>query len=355
LRVRPTGKMTYFMDLGKTMPAIGIAYEATGSMQMEPTDARAIAKKLVAQYQDPTYKPAPTPIKFGEFVSGKYLTSHLEASFVGSKREHNISETLKCLTGQFPEFSVKHLSDITALEIDGWKQRQLKQGKKPSSVNRYLNNLRACLNKAVEWELLDKAPKIKMLKVDTKGKVRYLGQYGVDENGIDEESRLRAALKGSPLEAAALVSLTTGLRQDELLSLTWNNVQLDGDNQHITVEGDLAKGHVTRHVPLGPEALEILRGLKKDSFYVFPDDNGGKAAFPRKRWITIVKRAKLKDFRWHDLRHDYASKLVMRGTDLLVVKELMGHSSYELTLRYAHLAPDRKREAVVKTFAIGGA
>jgi hypothetical protein len=102
----------------------------------------------------------------------------------------------------------------------------------------------------------------------------------------------------------------------------------------------------TRHVPLNDEAMTALRHWREQSgggHGVFEIATGLKTA-----WSHILKRAKITGFRWHDLRHHFASRLVQRGVPLNTVRDLLGHSSIAMSLRYAHLAPDEWREAVAK-------
>ena len=97
---------------------------------------------------------------------------------------------------------------------------------------------------------------------------------------------------------------------------------------------------------MNAEALEVLKQWKEqaaDGERVFPIDTGFKTA-----WAALLERAKISKFRWHDLRHHFASRLVQAGVPLNTVRELLGHGSVAMTLRYAHLAPDEKREAVEK-------
>jgi integrase len=119
---------------------------------------------------------------------------------------------------------------------------------------------------------------------------------------------------------------------------------IDFKARQITIEGVHAKTGQTRHVPLNDEALDVLKTWQKqapDSERVFPIDTGFKSA-----WGALLKAAKISKFRWHDLRHHFASRLVQAGVPLNTVRELLGHGSMAMTLRYAHLAPDQRRAAV---------
>src|SRR5205823_1819498 len=141
-----------------------------------------------------------------------------------------------------------------------------------------------------------------------------------------------------------LLSMNTGLRRGELLKLRWSSI--DFAHQLLTVEGPTSKTRQTRHVPLNDEAMSVLTRWREQSGNrqrVFEIATGMKTAWPH-----LLKRARIAGFRWHDLRHHFASRLVQRGVPLNTVRDLLGHSSIAMTLRYAHLAPDQRREAVDK-------
>jgi integrase len=151
-----------------------------------------------------------------------------------------------------------------------------------------------------------------------------------------------------------LVALNTGLRQGEIFNLDWLDVDLVG--AQLTVRGAGAKSGQTRHVPLNSEAVAVLTAWRASATpgYVFPgraDGENGRLDNITKAWLHAVKAAKLETFRFHDLRHTFASKLVMAGVDLNTVRELLGHATLKMTLRYAHLAPEHKAAAVQKLVA----
>jgi len=217
--------------------------------------------------------------------------------------------------------------------------------------------------------------KVKPTKVDTDGIVRYLTP--------DEHVRLMTALDQRELKKrvdrasantwrrdrkypempalddqafvdylkpAVVVSLNTGLRQGELLSLAWADVNLTG--LQVTVQGANAKSGKTRHVPLNSEATTVLQQWRQQSpesrALVFPGPTGKRMIDVKTAWAKLMLDAKIEKFRWHDMRHDFASQLVMVGVDLNTVRELMGHADLKMTLRYAHLAPAHKAAAVEK-------
>ena len=146
-----------------------------------------------------------------------------------------------------------------------------------------------------------------------------------------------------------LLFLHTGLRRGEVFNLTWADVDLGRAN--LTVRGTGAKSQQTRHVPLNTEALAVLKGWRdqtKSDDLIFPGKNGERFNNIRRSWAGVLDAAKISGFRLHDLRHTFASRLVMAGVDLNTVRELLGHSDYAMTLRYAHLAPEHKAAAVAR-------
>ena len=153
---------------------------------------------------------------------------------------------------------------------------------------------------------------------------------------------------GDRITPLVILALKTGMRRGELFDLEWSAVDLK--RKVITVTGETAKSSKTRHIPLSPSALEAIKAWKKQApsseGRVFPASNGGRLDNVKKSWANVLKKAKISQFRWHDMRHDFASKLVMNGVPLNTVRELCGHADLNTTLRYAHLAPDHKADAV---------
>lgn len=144
--------------------------------------------------------------------------------------------------------------------------------------------------------------------------------------------------------------MNTGLRHGELFSLRWSNIDLE--HRNLTVAGSYAKSGTTRQIPLNDEAVELLKQwqsqMVQDSGFVFTGKVGSRVNNARKAWQKLLQDAGIEHFRWHDLRHHFASKLVMAGVDLNTVRELLGHSTITMTLRYAHLAPEHKAAAVAR-------
>lgn len=147
------------------------------------------------------------------------------------------------------------------------------------------------------------------------------------------------------LKPIVITALNTGMRRGEILSLTWDRVDL----KHGFILLDITKNGERREIPINGTLLATFKGLTRrlDIPHVFYDSKTGKPYQDvKKSFHSACKTAKIKDFHFHDLRHSFASQLVMAGIDLTTVKELLGHKTLTMTLRYAHLAPGHKVKAV---------
>ena len=140
------------------------------------------------------------------------------------------------------------------------------------------------------------------------------------------------------LYLVVVLALSTGMRQGEILSLTWRDI--DFDDGKITLQD--TKNGERRVVPLVGFALELLKNFAKlrrlDTFLVFSGKNRKKPADIRFAWEQALKAAKIKDFRFHDLRHTFASYLAMNKATLTELRILLGHNSPAMTARYSHLS-----------------
>jgi len=220
-----------------------------------------------------------------------------------------------------------NLHDITREIIDSFiKDRQAKV--KNATINRTLEVVRAVLNRAEqEWEWLDKAPKIRLL-AEPKRRIRWLTH--------DEADTLLGTLPDH-IKDMAQFTLCTGLRESNVTGLKWADINMQ--KQSLWIHHDEAKGGKAFPVPLTPESIEILkRQIGKNNTWVFTYRDKPILKAGTKAWRAGLARAKIEDFRWHDLRHTWASWHVQNGTPLHVLQELGGWESYEMVRRYAHLS-----------------
>lgn len=291
------------------------------------TDIQAEKKEERRQKEIPT---------LGAFCGeGGEYRQWLEANFKSANK------TLHRLTSVLPWQKVT-LDKITHKKVEGWQTRRINSGISPWTVKRDIAPLRRLFRKAVEWGYLDENP------------IEHLKEPAADDNAVtdayldgDQEARLLAALrdKSTPeyLCVIVTVAMNTGMRRGELLKLDWSAVSLKPGSRRVTVTAKTAKGKKTRIIPLNRKAAVMLRWWRLKT--------GGEGAVfgltdIKKSWATLLKLADIEDFRFHDLRHHFASRLVMAGIDLNTVRELLGHGDIRMTLRYAHLAPEHKAAAV---------
>jgi integrase len=161
---------------------------------------------------------------------------------------------------------------------------------------------------------------------------------------------LRTAHFVDHLKPMIIVSLNTGIRQGSLFRLRWSDI--DFQEGILTVRAVNAKNEKMVHIPMNETLTHTLTKWKEQTRgdgekLVFPSPKSGEVMDNCKSaWAKLLKDAGITNFRWHDMRHDFASHLVMNGVDLNTVRELMGHADLKMTLRYAHLAPAVKMKAV---------
>jgi len=194
---------------------------------------------------------------------------------------------------------------------------------------------RAVLNKAVLWGWLPKVPAVRMLP-EPSSRVRWITRQEAD-----------SLIQALPpwLADMAEFSLQTGLRRHNVTHLKWSEVDLP--SRRLCVHADEAKAGKAIAVPLSEVALSLLRKrLFNGSSYVFAVKGKPVIATSCRPWYRCLAEVGIDNFRWHDLRHTWASWHVQRGTPLHVLKELGGWADYEMVLKYAHLSCDHLSEWV---------
>ena len=234
-----------------------------------------------------------------------------------------------------------HLDGVDLASIDRARLDQISENRKAegvanATVNRTLEVVRAVLRKAAyEWEWIDKAPRLRMLP-EPKRRIRWITR--------EEAERLLAELP-KHLRAVAEFSLETGLRKSNVTGLEWSQVDLS--RRCAWIHPDQAKARRAIAVPLSKRAVEILREQKgKHRKAVFTYAKRPIRQVNTKAWRAALIRAGIEDFRWHDLRHTWASWHAQAGTPLHVLQELGAWESVEMVRRYAHLSSDHLVEYV---------
>ena len=207
---------------------------------------------------------------------------------------------------------------------------------RPATVNRALAVLKSMFNKAIAWGKADSNPfkAVKLFKENNQ-RLRFLEREEIPKLLVNCCSHLKPIV---------ILALNTGMRKGEILGLKWHDIDFKRDTIHLH---DTKSGE-GRDVPLNAAAKSALIAVPKHpaSPYIFTDNNGDNYGDIKKSFLTAVKKSDIINFHFHDLRHTFASQLVMAGVDLNTVRELLGHKSIEMTLRYSHLSPDHKKRAV---------
>ena len=282
------------------------------------------------------------PITFREFAN-RYLEEH---SKINKKSwEHDVYRLKDLLA----EFGDKYLHEIKTEHIVKFKAKQtqkisrLNRTTKASTINRKLALLKAILNKAIEWDVLkdtNPAKKVSLFK-ENNTRDRFLAK--------EELENLYAECTGELLNIVK-VAVHTGLRRGEIMGLTWRDVDVNRKLIYVRRSGKFAygtKSSKNRVVPMNDVVREVFLSILKQPSSDFVFNNTHRNAFK-----ATVKRAKIADFKFHDLRHTFASYLVMAGIPLNTIRELLGHSSINMVLRYSHLAAGHKSEAMEKLVTI---
>lgn len=244
-----------------------------------------------------------------------------------------------------PTFGAMRLDEIGARTIDAYRATRAKDVS-AKWINEAVGVLLHVLRTAHTWEVTTAVPKVKPLRTM---------QPEIEHLAPEEQDRLVAAATkaGTPWAAMVVTALRTGLRLGELRGLRWRDVDTTAGRIVVRVAADecstlhAPKSGKPREVPLGDDVLAVLKRHRHARVHVFDDD--GAILSPgqcRKALDRIVRQAGLGPMGWHRLRHTFASELVQRGATMRAVQDLLGHGTMAMTVRYAHLSPDARRDAV---------
>jgi integrase len=292
---------------------------------------RALA---AVQLQIEPARPQGAGITFGEAVE-RYLAAKVEKKTLDEDKRQ-----LGHLTAAFG--AETPLAEITAAAISAYRDGRLGKVSESTgrplgaaSINRPLQLLRHLLRLArYEWEALTVVPVIK-LKREPQGRIRWLEPH--------EEARLLDACRRSlnpELAAIVIVAMETGLRQGELLGLTWERL-------------DMTRGVIRLEITKSGKRREVkMRQVVYNTLAALPGTHEGhvwRQGSIRKAFINAVQKAGLDDFHFHDLRHHFASWYMMRGGTLLALSKILGHATVKMTERYAHLSSEHLHDEMDRT------
>jgi len=355
-RISPKGAIKYYFYYrlnGKQRN-----YLIGSADSMTPAQARDLAKEkagLVASGVDvQTQRAEERKAEVRRSLTlGKYLEEHYK-DYLFAMNPKTAKQSYQSIANTFAFVADKPLEDIKAWDIQQWVTEKRKLGRAPATIEYTFNRLKAALNRAVEWEFIEShnLSSVKIAKEDNT-RIRYLSE--------SEEAALLSALAAREAQLCEdndshqyadfftpLITLAmhTGMRKGEMLTLRWESVSFE--NRYLTILSENAKSKKKRTIPMNDTVFTMLsqwRAQNLNEEYVFVHE-GKRVSFFQYPWQNLLKAAGIENFRFHDLRHDFASKLVMAGVDLNVVRELLGHADLKMTLRYAHLAPAHTATAV---------
>jgi len=295
-----------------------------------------------------------------------------------STKHRDADASIDRIERAFPDLLDKRLDEITAFGIEKWRAARRKGGVGPATCNKEISLLRGALSRAIEWNALASPHPLKAVKdarLDKFARIRFLSP--------EEEAHLLAALEAREqahrtgrasfnqwrvergyapipdfptdgfvdhLQPVVRLAMHTGARRGELLGLHWRDI--DFVSRMVTFCGTTTKTGLSRRVPLNATAFDVLTRWKPQNAdadaLVFPGPKGERMFSLKTAWGQLMKDAKIRGFRFHDLRHHAASRLVQAGTDLYVVSQILGHRSVTMTQRYAHLRDSDKAAALEK-------
>ncbi|MDP8212617.1 MAG: site-specific integrase [Candidatus Zapsychrus exili] len=314
-------------------------------------------RKIVSPYKETAsriLKKIETDIAEGKYMDIKKKKDILFENFAEEyintyvKLENkNVGKQRNLINGLVRHFKGEYLSKINTLMVRQYMSKRL-ESVRPASVNKDYAMLKSMFNRAIEWSMLLGTNPVSTIKKlpENNERTRWLTE--------NEQERLLLNCKGMT-KIIVLVALKTGLRWGEITSLKWdqssNSNYVDFDSKTILVHESLAKSKKSRHIPLCSSVVTFLKTIPRqsDTDYIFWNPKKEKRMRSiRKSFDTALKKADIMDFKFHDLRHTFASQLVRNGVDLFVVQKLLGHSNPKMTQRYAHLQSDQLRDAIRK-------
>jgi integrase len=274
----------------------------------------------------------PVKITFGE-LGTKYM-EYAKGNKRSWLRDEQMLEKLKAFFG-----SERQLREIYPADIEGFKLHRRKEVS-GSTVNRELALLKRMFNLAIDWDLY--------LGSNPVRKVKFFQEINLGFRTLTGEEERKFLANATPyIRDIAVFALNTGLRIGEILSLTWERVDMEKNLLSVFAH----KTHKIRPVPINAEARRVLEywALGRKNEFVFYNHETGEPFVDLKAGFALAcRKAEIKGVTWHTLRHTFASRLLDRGADIVTVQQLLGHSTVTTTMRYTHTNLDSKRNAVAK-------
>ena len=328
-----------------------IEYKEHGKLKRKSVGKRGVVTKTMARE---ILNEEEKRIKKGQYGMLDGITpslSEITPEFINYQKEIRQKKSVRDDIGALKRlnliFGDKKLNEITSKDIDDYKERRLKKVK-PATLNKELGTLRRLFNVVKRWK-------------------RFYGENPVSESGLIPDNNPKEKILSyedqkrlfdvSPdhFKSILVCALNTGMRKGEIISLKWDNVDLE--TNIITLEHTNTKSKKSRRIPINSVLRKMLleqRIKTANSDYVFHSAEGT----PYKRsdslnriWRYVLKESDIQGLRFHDLRHTAATRMVEAGGNIVAVSRILGHSDLKITMRYAH--PDNSlveaAEALTKT------
>ncbi|MBO9497125.1 tyrosine-type recombinase/integrase [Thalassotalea sp. G20_0] len=365
---------------------LGKFVDANGSMQIHPEQAQRRAREIYSEITLGIKQEADSQeglITLREFF--KIYPSYIQGQL------KTVDATLARIKKNFAYLFDSPLKDITPKVIQRWRRQKIAEGLSNGTINRSVSSLRGLLSRAVDDEILEIHPlhRLKPLSENKMKRKRFLNDQPEVEGELSELDRfIRAmvvredALREKRrkynvwrkerdydllpeldeffvdyVRPLLMLALYTGMRRGELFRLMWFNIDLNRKLIHLPES--ITKTSKGRTIALSDNALALLLQWRKQSGsqgLVFPSPKTGKQLDNiDNAWKTVLRHAGLnvgkgdpRHFRFHDMRHTFASLLVSKGVSLARVQQYLGHTTIEMTMVYAHLAPEKGEAEVNK-------
>jgi len=313
-------------------------YRSTGT-----TDRRE-AEALEAKWRLETYQLKQWGIK-PQHTFDELMVAYISATRDEMRSPERVGYAVKRLQ---PFFTGRVMETLSRAELSEYIGKRKQDGVGPATINRELDVLSASINYArVKWDWEMRNPVSGMSLKEPEGRLRWISRAQADVLICEAEKDP----KSLHLADFIRLALNTGCRKNELLGLSWDRVDLH--TNRLFLEGKHTKSGKRRVVPLNEEARRAMLNRARfraefcpASLWVFAHKSGERVQHMQNGFQAACRRADILDFRVHDLRHTCASWMIQQGVPLSEVRDVLGHSSIEMTERYAHLAPDNLKSAV---------
>ena len=327
----------------------GVRYKKSLGQGINKTVAREREAKFKTEVREGKHRQKSRKIKFENFAE-KYL-EHARLN----KKPNSAKRNQVSINMLMPFFKGNLLSSIHSFQVEQYKKDRRDNGAAPATINRDVACLRNMMNMAVQWGHLQVNPVAKVKQLSEDNERMWVLTPQEEERLLDECDKRRQRKKF--LRDLVEFALYSGMRQQEIFGLRWDNVHLEDQYVHVVD----TKNHQNRDVPVNEVLNRILKKRKVlfDSEYVFSNIEGKRLtccrAFDKARseaglarWETVDGLLVKVNFRFHDCRHTFGSRLGMNGTDLKTIMEIMGHKTARMAMRYQHPSPVHKLDAVKK-------